>query len=606
MNQDMPNQASQNKSNPQTNREGGSSSSEFYPPISDFFSHLDAFNQNPQQSSGTVNSLGSTVENQSGVSRLVPDTTTPNNAAEGSLNITEPQIESDARFNSAKTYTNEDNRISNLGSQIQLVSNLDTSSANNMGIMDMQENLMTKSTTDFAVNQLSQSGQSFTPLIDDGNNGGQQGLLQDFYGNLGNNFVHGGHDKTRVYSTSAGSAGYRGNTAVATEDVKENSGYQIQNVQRGAPSGLKKEIAQNALEVNEGKARSISELLDIVIKQKASDLHLTAGYPPFIRVDGNLIPVGDVLSGEETKILVSQALSQNHLELLEVNREVDLSYQHSTGDRFRINAFYQKGTVAAAFRLIPGKIRTISELGLPSILLEITRYSQGLFLVTGPTGSGKSTTLAAMVQHINENYPKHVVTIEDPIEYVYPNLKALIDQREVGTDTHDWNIAMRSALRQNPDVILVGELRDFETIQLAITLAETGHLVFATLHTNSASQSIDRIIDVFPSHQQQQIRVQLASMLKGVLSQRLVPLINGGRIAVVELLLITNAVQSLIRENKTFQINNIIDTGADLGMISMERSLVKLVRDGKINLDTALEYAIRPEEVQRLLRSANF
>lgn len=348
----------------------------------------------------------------------------------------------------------------------------------------------------------------------------------------------------------------------------------------------------------------IADLLDLVIERNASDLHLTTGYSATLRIDDKLVPVGSVLSKDEVKELVLQSLTQNQRELLEVNREVDLSYQHEQKGRFRINAYFEKGNLAAAFRLIPNEIKSITDLGLPGMLLDISRLSQGLFLVTGPTGSGKSTTLAALIQHINETSPKHIITIEDPIEYIYPKGVALIDQRELGNDTHDWTIAMKSALRQDPDVILIGELRDFETIQLAITLAETGHLVFTTLHTNSASQSIDRIIDVFPPHQQQQVKTQLAGCLRGILSQRLVPLIGGGRIAVVELLIVTPAVQNLIREGKTYQIDNVIATSADMGMISLEKSLVKLVRQGKVSTATAQDYAIRPDEILKLLKSA--
>jgi len=351
------------------------------------------------------------------------------------------------------------------------------------------------------------------------------------------------------------------------------------------------------------KYTKISDLLDLVIQKGASDLHLTVGYPAFIRIDDKLVQVGAELTKEDVKNLIFQSLSQNQKELLEVNREVDLSYQHFDKGRFRINAYFESGTLAAAYRLIPQKIKTLNELSLPGILIDFTRLSQGLFLVTGPTGSGKSTTLAAMIQSINLSTPKHIITIEDPIEYIYPQGVALVNQRELGSDTHDWSIAMKSALRQDPDVILIGELRDFETIQLAITLAETGHLVFATLHTSSAVQSIDRIIDVFPPHQQQQIKTQLAGVLKGILSQRLVPLIGGGRQAVVELLIVTPAVQNLIREGKTYQIDNIISTSVDIGMISLEKSLVKLVRQGKINTGTAQDYAIRPEEILKLMKT---
>jgi twitching motility protein PilT len=365
-----------------------------------------------------------------------------------------------------------------------------------------------------------------------------------------------------------------------------------------------RDLAMMATSTNSSKKyTNITELLDIVIEKNASDLHITVGYPPFIRIDDKLIPAGATLGKEDLKTLVSQSLTQNQKELLEVNREVDLSYQHKNAGRFRINAYYERGNLAAAYRLIPQRIRTVTELNLPNNLIDFTRLAQGLFLVTGPTGSGKSTTLAAMLQHINETTPKHIITIEDPIEYVYPRAMSLVDQRELGSDTHDWSIALKSALRQDPDVILIGELRDFDTIQSAITLAETGHLVFATLHTNSAAQSIDRIIDVFPPHQQQQIKTQLAGSLKGILSQRLIPLIGGGRKAVIELLIVTPAVQNLIREGKTYQIDNVISTSADLGMISLEKSLVKLVREGKITGNTAQDYAIRPEEILKLMKN---
>lgn len=347
----------------------------------------------------------------------------------------------------------------------------------------------------------------------------------------------------------------------------------------------------------------IKDLLDIVIEKNASDLHLTVGYPASIRIDSKLQRIGNDLTFEQVKGLLYETLSGNQKELLEVNKEVDLSYQHENKARFRVNAYNERGNLAAAYRLIPTKIRTIEELNLPSVLYDFTRIPQGLFLVTGPTGHGKSTTLAAMLQEVNLNYPKHIVTIEDPIEYVYQKAKALVDQRELGQDTHDWGIALRSILRQDPDVVLIGEMRDFETIQAAITIAETGHLVFATLHTNSAAQSIDRIIDVFPPHQQEQIRTQLAGSLKGILSQRLIPTIGGGRRAAVELMIVNPAIQNLIREGKTYQIDNIISTSYDIGMLSLERSLVKMIREGKITVETAQEYAIRPDEVLKLMKT---
>jgi twitching motility protein PilT len=347
----------------------------------------------------------------------------------------------------------------------------------------------------------------------------------------------------------------------------------------------------------------IKKLLDIVIEKNASDLHLTVGYPVCIRVDSKLQRIGEPLTADQVKTLIYQTLSNSQRELLEVNREVDLSYAHATKARFRVNAYNERGNLAAAYRLITSKIRTIEELTLPPVLYDFTKVPQGLFLVTGPTGSGKSTTLAAMIEEINQNYAKHILTIEDPIEYVYSAAKALVDQRELGEDTHDWTIALRSALRQDPDVVLIGEMRDFDTIQAAITTAETGHLVFATLHTNSAAQSIDRIIDVFPPHQQEQVRTQLAGSLKGILSQRLIPIIGGGRQAAIELMIVTPAIQNLIREGKTYQIDNVLSTSFDIGMVTLERSLVKMIREGKITVETAQEYAIRPDEVLKLMKS---
>jgi twitching motility protein PilT len=348
---------------------------------------------------------------------------------------------------------------------------------------------------------------------------------------------------------------------------------------------------------------NIATLLDLVIQKGASDLHLTVGYPVSLRIDSKLERFGEILTEEQVKTLIYQTLTDSQRELLEVNKEVDLSYAHEGKARFRVNAYNERGNFAAAYRLIPTKIRSLEELGLPPVLYDFTKIPQGLFLVTGPTGSGKSTTLAAMIQEINNNYPKHIITIEDPIEYVHAQSRALIDQRELGSDTHDWNIALRSILRQDPDVVLIGEMRDFETIQAAITIAETGHLVYATLHTNSAAQSVDRIIDVFPPHQQEQIRTQLSGSLKGILSQRLIPKLGGGREAAIELMIVNSAIQNLIREGKTYQIDNIISTSFDIGMTTLERSLVKMIRQGKISVERAQEYAIRPEEVLKLMKT---
>jgi len=345
------------------------------------------------------------------------------------------------------------------------------------------------------------------------------------------------------------------------------------------------------------------ELLDQVISMNASDLHLTVGYPPFYRVDGKLIQRGAIpVSSEQMEKLLSPILGQRNREQLEINKEVDFSYAYGKDARFRVNVFNQRGTLAAALRLIPTKIPTLEELHMPKILEDLTTIPQGLVLLVGPTGSGKSTTLASMLSLINQRDAKHIVTIEDPIEYVHLPFKSIIDQREVGQDTHSWDIALRSVLRQDPNVVLVGEMRDYETIAAALTVAETGHLVFATLHTNSASQSIDRIIHVFPAEQQAQIRIMLANTITAVVSQRLIPTIGGGRRAAMEVLIGTPAVSNLIREGKEHMIDNTIQTGADVGMFSLESSLVALIREGKITQQEAEAHSTKPEEIIRLMR----
>lgn len=346
----------------------------------------------------------------------------------------------------------------------------------------------------------------------------------------------------------------------------------------------------------------LKSLLAATFDQHASDLHITVGYPPMIRVDSKLAPIGaKLLTKEQAKELIYSALSTEQRELLEVNKEVDLAIDFEEKARFRVNAFTEKGVLSAAFRLIPSKIKTLEELNLPKKLHEFAKLEQGLVLVTGPTGHGKSTTLAALLQEINQKQDRHIITIEDPIEYVFPRARGLVRQRELHQDTHSWEVALRSVLREDPDVVMVGEMRDFETMAAAITVAETGHLVFATLHTNSASQSIDRIIDVFPPHQQGQIRVQLANVLEGVISQRLLPKIGGGRVAAVELMMATPAVRNLIREQKTYQIDNIISTSFDFGMQTIERALANLVSAGTVDIETAKRYSVRPEELDKLL-----
>jgi twitching motility protein PilT len=350
----------------------------------------------------------------------------------------------------------------------------------------------------------------------------------------------------------------------------------------------------------------ISELLEQTIEKGASDLHISVGYPPVVRIDGQLEEISeDIIDPVEAEELILPLMSDDKRELLEVNKEIDFAhtYEGKYNGRFRINAFYAMRNLSAAFRLIPNRIRTIEELKLPQIYHQFAKLRQGLILVTGPTGHGKSTTIAAMIEDINRSRFSRIITIEDPVEYVFQGKKSLIDQREMGQDTHSWPIALKSAMRQDPDVILVGEMRDYETISSAITLAETGHLVFATLHTNNSAQSIDRMIDVFPEEQQAQIRTQLSNILEVVIAQRLIPLDSGGRRAVAEILVVNPAIKTLIRESKTHQIDNVIRTSSDVGMISLERSLVDLVREGVINTKTAQEFAVYPEEVSRLLKS---
>lgn len=347
----------------------------------------------------------------------------------------------------------------------------------------------------------------------------------------------------------------------------------------------------------------IRRLLDKTISMNASDLHLVVGMPPMLRIEGELTPIDEqVVADEECQKLVFALLTPEQKDLFLVNRELDFSYDYEGKGRFRVNAYHQKGFVASALRLIPSEIRNIEELNLPKIYHEFSRMKQGFVLVTGPTGHGKSTTLAAIIQEINETRSAHIVTVEDPIEYVYPIGRSVISQRELHSDTHSWEIALRSALREDPDVVLIGEMRDYETVAAALTIAETGHLVFATLHTNSASQTIDRIVDVFPEHQQAQVRLQLSNTLESVLSQRLLPSISGGRIPVAEVLLATPAVRTTIREGKSHLIDNIIQTSADVGMRTLETAMAQWVKAGKLSMDVALEWAIRPGDLRRLVK----
>lgn len=347
----------------------------------------------------------------------------------------------------------------------------------------------------------------------------------------------------------------------------------------------------------------IEDLLQFTIDNKGSDIHLVAGSPLSVRVNGVLsFPAGpQVLTKAQVEALVFALLTPAQRAELEENKEIDLAYQFADRGRFRMNAYKQMETYAAALRLIPETILSIDDLGLPKIFHSFANYNQGLVLFTGPTGEGKSTSLAAIIDEINQTESRHILTIEDPVEFVYKSAKSVISQREVGKDTKAWQAALRSALRSDPDVVLVGEMRDFETISLTMTLAETGHLVFATLHTNTASQTIDRIVDVFPAHQQSQVRQQLSTVLNAVVSQRLVPKIHGGRIAAVEIMLNTPAIANLIREKKVFQIDGVIQTSSGSGMMLMESHLLDLLNQKVISKETALKRAFRPNELIRLM-----
>jgi len=352
---------------------------------------------------------------------------------------------------------------------------------------------------------------------------------------------------------------------------------------------------------------NIQELLQLTIKNNASDLHLLVGVFPAIRIDGTLryLTSYEALTKEKVEELVYGLMTPEQKELLLANKELDFSFGFGGGaygnlGRFRINAYFQRGYLAAALRFLPPVIRTLEQLEMPKICHDFAALRQGFVLVTGPTGHGKSSTLAAIINEINLNKALHILTIEDPIEYVYPKGNSIMSQREMGTDTHSWDMALRSALREDPDVVLVGEMRDPETMQAALTVAETGHLVLATLHTNSAAQSIDRIVDSFPDHQRSQIRVQLAATLKGIISQRLIPRITGGRIPAVEILLGSSAVASNIRDGKTHLIDSAIQTSKDIGMMTLEDSLSQLVRSGQVTMEVARGFANHPDEVMRM------
>ena len=349
----------------------------------------------------------------------------------------------------------------------------------------------------------------------------------------------------------------------------------------------------------------IKNLLRLTAQQGASDLHLSVARYPTYRIDGRLIPLTQesILTPEDTREMCDVIITEERKKILMSEGQVDFSYNFEDKIRFRVNAFFQQGYISVAFRLISNAIRTLEDLNMPEILYDFANVSQGLVLIVGPTGHGKSTTLASIINQINRTQEKHIITIEDPIEYVYQQDRCIIEQREVYQDSKSFPLALKAIFREDADVILLGEMRDFDTIGTALTAAETGHLIFATLHTNDAAQTIDRIVDVFPPYQQNQARSQLASVLLAVVSQRLLPKIDGGRIPAAEIMVNNHAIENLIRENKSYQIDNIIETSSDQGMVAMDKSLVELIRKGIISLETAKAYAKDFKNLEMILKS---
>lgn len=348
---------------------------------------------------------------------------------------------------------------------------------------------------------------------------------------------------------------------------------------------------------------ALNDLCEMTIEYGASDLHVTVGLPPVLRIDGRLHTLPFRRIGPlDTQRLIYDILTDRQVEAFEKTHELDLSYGIAGLGRFRANVFMQRGSVAAALRTIPTRIPTIEQLNLPSVVLDVTNRHSGLILVTGETGCGKSTTLAAMIDHINQSRACHILTIEDPIEYLHNHARSMVNQRELGSDTYGFAPALRSALREDPDVVLVGELRDLETVETALQVSETGHLVLATLHTRSAPQTVDRIIDIFPPYQQEQVRVLLANCLEGIMTQQLIPRANGhGRVPALEVLLATSAIRNLIREAKTHQMSTVIETGGQYGMMTMDGSLAELVRRGTITHEEGAMRALDADHFQRLL-----
>lgn len=348
----------------------------------------------------------------------------------------------------------------------------------------------------------------------------------------------------------------------------------------------------------------LKELLETTIKEEASDLHISVGCPPMLRIVGRLVPVLNEkkLLAADTWGIAQVLMTEEQKTRFLKEKEIDFSYEVEGRGRFRINVFFQSGNISIALRLIPTKIKTIEELNLPAVLYSFTKANQGLVLVTGPAGHGKSTTLAALIDEISRTRAEHIITIEDPIEYIFLDTsRCIVDQREISQDTQSFAKALKATFRQDPDIIMVGEMRDPETIATTLTVAETGHLVFSTLHTNSAAQTIHRIVDSFPSDQQSQIRIQLSGSLLGVISQRLIPRINGGLIPACEIMISTSAVSNLIRENKIHELPLVIETSAKKGMISLNQSLIDLIKRNEISLENGLNYSLNPAELKMLI-----
>ncbi len=345
----------------------------------------------------------------------------------------------------------------------------------------------------------------------------------------------------------------------------------------------------------------LQSVLEVATQNAASDIHLKVGLPPLFRVDGNLVPARSAprIAGTDLAQILDQLTTEAQRERFNETRELDFGYSAPGLGRFRVNVFFQRGNLGMVLRLIPAEARSIQQLFLPPVLSQLCMASRGLVLVTGATGSGKTTTLAAMIQHINSNKSCHIITIEDPIEYLHRHKKSLVSQREVPNDAATFSRALRAALRQAPDVVMLGEMRDLDTIRTAITAAETGHLLLSSLHTIGAAKTVDRIIDTFPAEQQSQIRVQLSMVLKAVVSQRLVPTVDGGRVPVFEVMTVNAAIQNMIRDGRTHQIDNVIYGGSDQSMMSMDAELQRLVRTGRITRDIALIHAANPETLAK-------